>query len=84
MPPIKWIKPPKNVPPPNMVRDLFNRYQKAQGMTSADLGRQLGMSPEAVRSKKSRGTWTTDDVRDWCHALGITSAEEVGKAILYK
>lgn len=38
MPKVKWCKP---VPPPNMLRDLFNRYQKACGLTSADLGKLL-------------------------------------------
>ena len=79
MPKVKWCKP---VPPPNMLRDLFNRYQKAQGLTSRDLGMLLGMQPESVRRKKMHGIWTNEEIRAWCKALNITNPEEVGKAVL--
>lgn len=81
MPKVKWCKP---VPPPNMLRDLFDRYQKARGMTSTELGERLHVSAEAVRMKKHRGTWTAEEIRAWCKALGITDPEEVGKAILFE
>lgn len=76
---VKWCKP---VPPPNMLRDLFNRYQKARGLTSKDLGELLHTSADCVRMKKHRGTWSAEDIRVWCKALGITDPEEVGKAVL--
>lgn len=79
MPKVKWCKP---VPPPNLLRDLFNRYQKARGMTSADLGKRLHLQPDSVRRKKCRGVWTNEDIRAWCEALDITDPEEVGKAVL--
>lgn len=86
MPPIKWLsgpkKPVKPVPPPDMVANLFTRYMTARGITSAQLGAALNMSAEAVRGKKHRGTWTVEDVRAWCKALGIDDPEEVGKAVL--
>jgi hypothetical protein len=81
MPKVKWCKP---VPPPNMLRDLFNRYQKAQGLSSVDLGKRLGIQPESVRRKKMRGVWSNEDIRAWCKALNITNPEEVGKAILFE
>ena len=82
MPKIKYIT--AAVPPPDMLRDLYKRHQKAQGLSSADMGERLGKSAEAVRGKLHRGTdtWTVADVRLWCKTLGITSAEEIGKAIL--
>ena len=79
MPKVKWCVP---VPPPNLLRDLFNRYQKARGMTSADLGKRLHLQPDSVRRKKCRGVWTNEDIRSWCEALDITDPEEVGKAVL--
>ena len=79
MPKVKWCKP---VPPPNLLLDLFNRYQKARGMTSADLGKLLEMQPESVRRKKMRGVWSNEDIRAWCKALDITDPEAVGKAVL--
>ena len=79
MPKVKWCVP---VAPPNMLRDLFNRYQKARGMTSADLGKRLRLQPDSVRRKKCRGVWTNEDIRAWCEALDITDPEEVGKAVL--
>ena len=49
-------RPPLNVPPPDMLRDLFNRYQRAQGLDSEALGKLLGISSGAVRCKKHGGT----------------------------
>lgn len=79
MPRVKWCKP---VPPPNRLRELFNRYQKARGLTSAGLAALLYMQPESVRRKKCRGVWSNEDIRAWCAALGITDPEEVGRAVL--
>ena len=52
----------------------------------AALGERLGVNAQRVRWKKHHGggTFTVDELRQWCKALGITSAEEVGKAILYE
>ena len=73
------------VPPPNMLRDLFDRYMKAQQITSAELGERLGgMSAEAVRMKKHSGKWDSSQIRDWCRALNITDPTELGKALLYE
>lgn len=82
MPKTRFDRFAKPVPPPNMLRDLFNRYQKARGMTSEDLGERLKISATAVRMRKYRGTWSAEDIRAWCAALGITDPEEVGKAVL--
>lgn len=79
MPKVKYMKP---VPPPNRLRELFDRYQKARRMTSVDMGAVLKMQPESVRRKKSRGVWTNEEVRAWCKALDITDPEELGRAIL--
>lgn len=82
MPKTRFDRFARPVPPPNMLRDLFDRYQKARKMTSAYLGQRLNVSAEAVRMRKHRGTWTAEDIRAWCAALGITNPEEVGKAVL--
>jgi len=79
MPKVKWFAP---VPPPNMCRSLIDRHMKAKKVTSAELGKLLHLQPESVRRKKSRGTWTTEEFRDWCSALGINDPEEVGYAVL--
>lgn len=79
MPKIKYMKP---VPPPNRLRELFDRYQKAREMTSADMGVALDMQPASVRRKKCRGVWTNEEVRAWCKVLDITDPEELGRAIL--
>ena len=81
MPQVKWLG---TVPPPDMLKDLFKRYQKAQKLSSTQIGERMGKSGEAVRGKLHRGTdtWSVEDVRIWCETLGITSAEEVGKAVL--
>lgn len=84
----KYCMPKKTavkVKPPNMLRDLFDRYMKAQGITSEELGRRLGgMTPDSVRMKKHSGKWDSAQIREWCKALNITDPAELGKAILYE
>lgn len=72
------------LPPPDMLRDLFNHAQKARGLTAPELGGLLDKSPEYIRLKKHRGTdsFTVADVRQWCEALGINDPLALGKAIL--
>ena len=82
MPKVKWCVPVKQVPPANLLRDLFDRHMKAKHVSSTVLGQRLGIAPESVRRKKSRGSWTAAEIRDWCKALGIEDPEEVGKAVL--
>lgn len=89
MPRTTWIHshPPKiTAPPPDMVVDLIDRYQAAQELTAEQLGERMGVNAQRVRYKKyyGGGAFTVDELRRWCKALGITSAEEVGKAILYE
>ena len=89
MPRTTWIHshaPEIAVPPPDMVVDLIARYQAAQKLTAKQLGERLGVNAQRVRWKKHHGggTFTVDELRQWCKALGITSAEEVGRAILYE
>lgn len=79
MPRVRWCVP---VPPPNLMKDLFDRHMKAKKVSSTELGKLLGMAPESVRRKKSRGTWTVEEARAWCGALGISDPEEVGCAVL--
>jgi hypothetical protein len=81
MPKVKYLG---TIPPPDMLQALLKHYQKSRKLTSADVGKALGKSSEAVRGKLHRNTdtWTVADVRQWCEALGITSAEELGRAIL--
>ena len=79
MPKVKWCKP---IPPPNLLRDLFDRNIKAKKITSTELGKRLHLQPESVRRKKSCGTWTAEEIRAWCLALGINDPMEVGCAVL--
>ena len=79
MPRVKWCVP---VPPPNLARDLIDRHMKAKKVSSTELGKLLGLYPESVRRKKSKGVWTVEEYRAWCIALGINDPVEVGKAVL--
>ena len=79
MPKVKYCVP---VPPPNLARDLIQRYKRALGYTAEDIGKLVGMTPGGVRNKIAKGVWTTDEFRAWCLALGITDPAEVGKAVL--
>lgn len=86
MPRVKWCTPPPpkvSVAPPDMVRDLFKRYQRAQKISDDQLAARLGTTRGALKDKRYRGTWTAQDIKRWCAALNITDAEAVGKAVLF-
>lgn len=70
-------------PRPNVLKELFRSAQAAQGLTSDQLGKKLGLSGAGVRSVYHRGKWDSEDINKWCKALNITDPTEVGKAILY-
>lgn len=83
MPRIKYIT-PKNVPPPDMVKDLVIRYQNASGVSNRKIANEIGVSESTYACRKSRG-WLVQ-VRE----LGAIARfldippEELGKAIMYK
>ena len=52
------------------------------GLHSADVGKLVYMQPASVRRKLCGRTFTLVELRQWCHALGITDAAKVGEAIL--
>ena len=81
MPKVKWIG---TAPPEDKLKTLFGRYKKERKLKSDELGELMNKSGDAVRAQLYRGTdcMSVADVRNWCEALGITSAEEIGKAIL--
>lgn len=88
MPRITYIKPhtpARDVPPPDMLREMLDRYQKAAGLSAQQLGERLGgKTANAVRVKKSVGTatWKVSELIQWLNALNVTSPEEIGRAVL--
>lgn len=87
MPRITYIKPhtpARDVPPPDMLREMLNRYQLARGLTAEQLGMKLGgLTANCVRVKKAQGTasWRVSDLIRWCCVLDIPP-EEIGRALL--
>lgn len=90
MPKIEWINRPGqsredvtgDIPAPDTIKELFERYQKAKRITSQDLADALGTSAANIRGKKHRG-WTKEarELSEWCAVLGIPP-EELGWAIV--
>lgn len=80
MPKIKWIGPKER---PNGLKEMFQRHMHERRITSDELGKRMNVSGETVRGRLHRGIWSYRDIQDWCKALEITDAEEVGQAILY-
>lgn len=72
MPKIKYINPRRPVKR-DPVMDTIRRYESARGYTSKDLGEKLGLSPQSIRAKMSRGSesFTISDLKAWCDALKI-------------
>ena len=83
MPRIKYIT-PRNVPPPDMVRDLVIRYQHASGLSNRWIAKEIGVAESTFASRKSRG-WlaAVSDLGAIARCLDIPP-EELGKAIMYK
>ena len=87
MPKIKYLSsaiPPYKPEARDELKALFNYYQKRRKLSAEDMGERLDKTAGAIRQKKARGTdtWTVEDVREWCKALGITDPAELGRAIL--
>ena len=76
MPKIKYLKPPAKKYPEvseDALIDLINRYQKAQKIKTYELAETLGIDPDSVSRKKTRGSaaFTLGELIKWCYALRI-------------
>ena len=81
MPKVNWIGPPKKKV--NKLAALFYAYRKARNMTSIDIGRAVGCSPENARHQMNKpGTaWNIGQLMKYCDALGIPYEEALRAAI---
>ena len=70
MPKVNWIKPPPKV---NYLAAVFRAYRKETGMTSADIGKALGCTPENVRCQmnKPADQWNVGQLMKYCDILHI-------------
>lgn len=76
MPRISYIKDRKPKAPvvtEDALIDLINRYQKAQKIKTYELAETLGIDPDSVSRKKTRGSaaFTLGELIKWCYALRI-------------
>lgn len=78
MPKIKWLTPVKA----DHVKELITRYMQGRKLTYAEIAKDVGMTMDSAKTKKSRGggSFTVDDLRKWGKALGIPP-EEIGQAV---
>lgn len=62
-----------DVPPPNYIKELMQRYMKAQKLSTDFIGCKLGVSGAAVRHMINRpaSAWTIDELRKYCNVLNI-------------
>lgn len=68
MPKIKWIQPKVNE-----LAAVFRAYRKATGMSSADIGKALGVTPENARYQMNKPgrLWNVGKLCEYCDVLGI-------------
>ena len=76
MPKVTYIKQPEKKYPEvseDALIDLINRYQKQQKIKAYELAETLGINPDSVSRKKTRGseTFTLGEVFRWAYALHI-------------
>ena len=91
MPKVKYLgtdktakRKPLDVPPPDLLNLLFDRYKNANNFTDRDLAEKLNTSVNYVRVRRSKGSdhLSVSHVRQMCEILNITDPAEVGRAIL--
>lgn len=84
MPRITYIKSykPKPKVKEDAVIDLINRYQKGQKVKAYELAAKLGIAPDSVSRKKTRGSeaFTLAEIFSWCAILRIPP-EELAAAV---
>lgn len=80
MPKIKWIGAPKK--PYNALAATLRGYKLAAGLTSADIGKTLGITPEQVRAQIGRpaDSWTVGTIKRYCAAIGCPVEEAMQAA----
>lgn len=69
MPGVKWIRPPEV----NHLAALFRAYRKATGLTSREIGKAVGCSPENARHQMNKPgrEWQVGMLLKYCDVLGI-------------
>ena len=80
MPRVKYIRAPE--PQVNHLAAVFRAYRKARGMTSAEIGQALGVSPENARYQMNKPgkLWTVGMLVKYCDVLGIPYQEALEAA----
>ena len=81
MPKVTWISQPK--PKVNYLAALFHAYRLATKMTSADIGKAVGCSPQnaRVQMNKPGPEWNIGQLMKYCDVLGIPYEEAFKAAI---
>lgn len=79
MPRLRSLRPKR---PVNHLAALLREHKRASGMTSEDLGRQLGCSADHVRHQIGRpaDAWTVGQIKRYCDAIGIPYEEAFAAA----
>lgn len=80
MPKVTWLTSTK--PKVNYLAAVFHSYRKSTGMTSADIGRVIGCSPENVRKQltKPADDWNIGHLKKYCDILNIPYSEALEAA----
>ncbi|MBQ9662089.1 MAG: helix-turn-helix domain-containing protein [Oscillospiraceae bacterium] len=81
MPKVTWISQPK--PKVNELAALFRAYRKARNMTSDDIGKAVGCTPQNARYQMNKpGTdWNIGQLLKYCDVLGIPYEDAFKAAI---
>ena len=80
MPKLTWMN--KSPPKVNYLEAVMKGYKRARGMTSEDIAKKLGCSPENVRTqlRKPAGDWKVGTVMRYCDILQIPYEEAFREA----
>ena len=81
MPKVTWIsKPKKKI---NYLAAILREYKRVSGLTSAQIGEALNVTPEYVRQLlgKPADKWNIGKLKEFCDIIGCPYSEAFEAAI---
>ena len=72
MPKVNYLTPAAKPKPYNALAATLRGYKLAAGLTSEQIGRQLGVTPEYVRRQlgKPADAWNIGQLKEYCAVIG--------------
>lgn len=82
MPKVKYLTPAAKPKPYNALAAVLRGYKLASGLTSEQIGKKLGVTPEYVRAQigKPADRWNIGQLKEYCAVIGCPVSEAMEAA----